>query len=351
MARRTDDVASMEPFILWLTRYEDKSPGTAKAYASSVRQILRELGDRICDAEAVQAYFDDLRQSKPRSYSARLTGYNAWRDYRLADSDGEESLPVAQKAKGTTKAADLPPEVCAALRTLRHECAIGFRELALMTWEDVELLPGARGDVYHVRDPTQKGVSFRANADAIDVLMVWSDPASVYLPLVPREPGSDQPYSAKGLQREASKGQETVQEKVARLRKEERQAQRGAANPETVTAHTYRSKYLPQSRSLDSIEDRLGLTGKPAPRKAIPHRADPAPSSFPTPSSFSNGSSRPEGAIERAAALLGVRADALEAVVKLLSSQDVPEHSRIIEKPPVVGEDGLFYDPNDPDFD
>jgi DNA-directed RNA polymerase subunit RPC12/RpoP len=255
MARPTNDVENMAPFFNWLVRTGEKSPGTAKVYASGVRQILRELGDRAFVDTAVQAYFENLREEKPSAYSSRLSSYNAWCDYRETALEEPDVIRV-QGRKGTPKDTELPPEVCQALRTLKNESRIAFRTLFLMTWEDVEFLPGARGDFYHIRDPTQKGVSFRADADAIDVLMKWGKPLSEGLPLLPRAPGSDQAYAVKGMRREATKGQETLMERVARLRLAERAK---PVVPEGVTPQNYTSKYLPKVDETESVEDLLGV--------------------------------------------------------------------------------------------
>ena len=430
-------------FTAWLIS-QGKSPSTAKVYTSNVRIILRDAAGDWTDASFVEGFFAVLQQESPGIYAARLSAYNAWADYSVSVL-GRPVVRPPSKRGDNEPAPELPPEVCEAIRTLRHQCSISFQRLAFMTWEDVEFLPGARGDYYHVRDPTMKGVSFKADADAIDVLMDWSDPVHVGLPLVPREPGSEQPYPVKGLQREAARGQETLRERVARLREEERREQEDEG---LVTPHNYMSRYLPQEETADTVERRLGLAprnsksrnsksrnsksrnsksrnsnesprpegagvgsglrasdeagglwGEPivasrdlSPKEPDPHRARAAESSglrpasrslqpattrptttqpTPTPAPFSvplppYGS--PVSDIERAAALLNVDPAKLQALVSLLKPEaestersrpesravraiaveEEEEPARIQEKPPIVGDDGLLYDPNDP---
>jgi hypothetical protein len=383
-------------FTAWLIS-QGKSPSTAKVYTSNVRIILRDAAGDWTDASFVEGFFAVLQQESPGIYAARLSAYNAWADYSVSVL-GRPVVRPPSKRGDNEPAPELPPEVCEAIRTLRHQCSISFQRLAFMTWEDVEFLPGARGDYYHVRDPTMKGVSFKADADAIDVLMDWSDPVHVGLPLVPREPGSEQPYPVKGLQREAARGQETLRERVARLREEERREQEDEG---LVTPHNYMSRYLPQEETADTVERRLGLAPgnsksrnsksrnsksrnsnesprpegagvgsglRPASRSLQPATTRPAPKQ---PAPFSvplppYGS--PVSDIERAAALLNVDPAKLQALVSLLKPEaestersrpesravraiaveEEEEPARIQEKPPIVGDDGLLYDPNDP---
>jgi hypothetical protein len=95
---------------------------------------------------------------------------------------------------------------------------------------------------------------------------------------------------------------------------------------------------------------------RPAPKQ-------PAPFSVPLPPYGS-----PVSDIERAAALLNVDPAKLQALVSLLKPEaestersrpesravraiaveEEEEPARIQEKPPIVGDDGLLYDPNDP---
>jgi len=360
-------------FVAWLVK-NGRSPGTAKVYASSVRIILKETDDRCLEQSFLNNFFARLASESPNTYPARLTSYNAWADF----CEDFLSLPIPRPAtkKGTEKADPLPENVCEAIRTLR-KCAISFRHLSLMTWEDVEFLPGARGDFYHVRDPTKKGVSFKANADAIDTIMAWADPKNEFLPLIPLFPGSDQHYPVKALQRESAKGQETLRERVARLRQEERTSGEGSAlsvaqDRKDVTRQTYHSDYLPKVKDTDTVEGLLGL-GKPAVSRREREAQSPLKSSV---------SPRPEGAgiagvsakertdlgrtdllrerkadqpaasdpprsWEEACFRLGLSVEAAEKLKQQFNIEAKDEPQRIKPLPPEVGPDGLLYDPND----
>lgn len=355
-------------FIAWLVK-NGRSPGTAKVYASSVRIILKETDDRCLEQSFLDNFFARLAAESPNLHPARLTSYNAWVDF--CEDFLSRVIPRPTTKKGTEKAQPLPDAVCDAIRTLR-QCAISFRHLSLMTWEDVEFLSGARGDFYHVRDPTKKGVSFKANADAIDTIMAWSDPQNEFLPLIPLLPGSDQHYPVKALQREASKGQESLRERVQRLRREERNNGEGSAvsaaqQRRDVTPETYHSDYLPQVKDTDTVEGLLGL-GKPA-----VSRREREAQSIPK----SNDSPRPEGAgiagvsakerayllrerkadqpaasdpsssWEEACHRLGLSVQAAEKLKQQFNIEAKEEPQRIEPLPPKVGPDGLLYDPND----
>lgn len=358
----------LDDFIAWLVQ-KGKSPGTAKVYASSVRIILKETEERCLEQSFLDNFFGRLSAEKPNLYPARLTSYNAWADFHREHLS--LIIPRPSTKKGTEKADPLPDDICGAIRKLRG-CAISFRHLSLMTWEDVEFLSGARGDFYHVRDPTKKGVSFKASADAIDTIMAWADPQNEFLPLIPLFPGSDQHYPVKGLQREAAKGQESLRERVARLRREERNGDHGSAlgaakEKRGVTPQTYHSDYLPKVKATDTVEGLLGL-GKPA----VSRREREAQSPL-----KSNGSPRPEGAgiagvsakertdllrerkanqpaasdpprsWEEACFRLGLSVEAAEKLKKQFNIEAKEEPQRIEPLPPEVGPDGLLYDPND----
>lgn len=269
----TKSIDDMDDFIAWMVR-EGRSPGTAKVYASNVRVLLKESGDRLLEQDFLDGIFDKIREEQPSLYPARLSGYNAWVDFQ-AEAGIEIVRPTKLKKKRRAhEAPPLPDEVCEAVRTLNAKCAMSFRILTLLNWEDVEFESGARGDFYHVKDPSKEGVHFRADADAIDTLLGWADPANLFLPLVPREPGSDQPYPLKALKREAVKGQETVKERVERLREERRRRDASALGAaglndrETVTPENYTSDYLPKVDKNTSVEGLLGLGG-PAPAGQI----------------------------------------------------------------------------------
>jgi hypothetical protein len=366
---------NMDDFIAWMVR-EGRSPGTAKVYASNVRVLLKEAGDRLLEQDFLDRLFEKIREEQPSLYPARLSGYNAWVDFHA--SNGKD-IPRLTQQRGEKVVAPLPDEVCEAIRTLRSKCAVSFRILTLMTWEDVEFTSGARGDFYHVKDPTKEGVHFRADADAIDTLLHWADPANLFLPLVPQEPGSDQPYPLKALKREVARGQETVKERVARLRAERREktgSALGAAgvlsDRETVTPENYRSDYLPKVDKDASVESLLGLAPSKPPFSKSSPRAKRAGSADATTVNGQRamGNGQPAGPqaagnlpniaasrlnpTEKAAAMLGVDPEALAAVLKLLKTpqQDSlpPEPGGIKERPPAVGEDGEIYDPNDPDY-
>jgi hypothetical protein len=341
----------MSDFISWMVR-EGRSPGTAKVYASNVRVLLKETGDRWLDQDFLDGLFEKIREENPTLYPARLSGFNAWVDFHAAN--GKVIARPTKKGKADT-VAPLPDAVCDAIRTLRSSCAMSFRIITLTTWEEVEFADGARGNFYHVRDPSKEGVVFKADADAIDTLLDWADPANLFVPLVPQKPGSDQPYPLKALKREIAKGQETVKERVARLREERRKKNgsalgaAGADDNETVTAANYTSDYLPKVNEDDSVEGLLGLGSRPAVKTGPPVLQDTAGKldkqwfdSQKAP--FSNDLPRPEGAESGGPATgNGLRKEAeAEDEAEETNSKPKPKASRTLGDYMAGYEDGKY---------
>jgi len=254
----------------WLIS-EGRSMSTAKGYVSNARCVLREVKDRTGNQGFIDTYFEGI---KPELVPARLTAWRAYAAYMLFEAETVVMVPKDRREKkGAAKSAEpLPLDVCASIRKLK-DAAVTYRVMTLLVWEDVEFASGAPGSYIHVRDPLKLGEWYRVEREAIEVLMQWAKPIDYAedQPLIPLEPGSDQPYPKRGLQREAQRGAPSLEEKVKAMRAAARSKEGSAlgaayrpdlnAITDIVTPENYHSDYLPKPKETDTVEGLLGLGG------------------------------------------------------------------------------------------
>jgi integrase len=199
----------LDQFCDWMRETGRCSPTTAKEYTSHVRRAVRALNGNIEDAEAVNRFFAEAYESD-HSYGKMRSGWTVFAEW-AADSKGV-NIPIPEpvslvraKAKARTDRAktkrSLPPDVRAALRTLRQD-GIPVSHIAKLRWTDVDLTEMTQRHRTHVRVPGKRE-EWLVASESIKVLWDWAAVGTdLSKPLVPRDPGNHQPYSYSGLREE-----------------------------------------------------------------------------------------------------------------------------------------------------
>ena len=327
----------LNDFYAWLKK-TGKSASTCRSYVSAVRVTLREVDGREGEKDFMDAYWGspEIRDAPNRAC--------AWRKYvKFFNETHGTDLPSVPRKGGKKKPLeDLPEEVCEAIRMLR-DANFAYKEIMCLAWSDVDLEEFIQAEVerIHVRKPFDRSVMSLVPREAIESLFNWCGESSrTHSPLIPREPGSDEPYSIRGLQKQAQKGQPTLLEKAKMLREksletnprprtlaEARNSHEQKLRDEPLSAQ-FPSKFIKPVPSGATAESLLGLA------KETP-RATP----------------QPPAAVDMVAEMLkrGVDPEVVARFVQSLPSTLPSVASEVEPGEPMVGPDGLLIDPNDPD--
>lgn len=353
MARRIlDSNEELRGFQQWLTS-NGKSASTARSYTSAVRVTLREVKGREGEKDFMESYWrePEIRDSPNRAC--------AWRSYvkYLKEVFGAEIPGVPRKGGRKKPVEDLPDEVCEAIRMLK-KARFTYREIACLAWSDVDLEEFVQGQVerIHVRKPFDRQVVSLVPKAAIDSLFNWcGESGKTHSPLIPREPGADDPYPTAGLMKQASRGEPTLLEKAKMLREKSIEAtDRPRTLAEARNRHEarlrdqplsakYPSKFLKEVPSGATTSDLLGLGSSE--EKPKPQKGPKVSGNLDAAAQMLKAGVAPDVVARFVVALQKEAEETLsddEATVEVKkTNSELPE--------PIVGPDGLLYDPNDPE--
>lgn len=207
-------------FKYWLLG-RDVAPTTAKAYASTMRSIKRDLGAAILDQQAVTDYFELARQERPTVHANMQSAWRAFAVWALETTKFEvPALPLIRKRVSTPGKSILPSSMGPALQEWeKYACkGEGFDRghglvLLLQTkWSAVSPDLECWGTVF--KQPGMVGLRYIHGSliyniprEVIDTFGRWAEPRwpdlwpSKESPLVPVSPGSMQPAPLMELQR------------------------------------------------------------------------------------------------------------------------------------------------------
>jgi hypothetical protein len=248
----------LDEFFHWMKETGRCSPPTATNYTSYARRVVRAVGKNP-HQDVINSFFYD-RYLAGTSYNNLLSAWKVYCEWRLDVADETIAVP-ARITKETRQRSDavtpLPVAVRGAIRGLK-ESSLTAHNVFSLTWAAVSL-NGLKQPYTHIAVPGEKNTSWRCQSE--DVQVLW-DHAQVggdlWKPLVPREPGSGQPYPYRALLRELNT-----------FTPEEVEAATVVKPPEPVTREErvqsaeekYKSSYLPQAAKGQSFMDELFVSG------------------------------------------------------------------------------------------
>lgn len=315
-ARKQD---GLEAFHTWLVDHVGKAHSTAKTYVSSTRAILRIM--RAAPLEPVVGVADafaTLAADKPRSIHNYRTSWRAYVEWMRVERGIAIESPPADATSNAPNVQPLPEPVREGLRAI-NRAGVSFQRLKLMLWADVDFdtisNEGESASVL-VRDPMKEGTSemFSVPFSAIVAFQEYGQPGTDYTkPLVPLAPGSSQPYPQRGLLRESKAGQESIEDRVRRLRQETMGGPEGSplgpqmslpAGGPGAAIESYKSAYLREAEEAEesgaSLGDILGMPDQDILGMPVSSTAEAEPPAE-------------VDAVTQAAALLGMSPEALRA--------------------------------------
>lgn len=198
---KTNDVArAMET---WLIDNHIVSVGTAENYASELRTFVSALPNKwqdIVNEEAVSAAAHHMWASDPKRFRKVRPAWAKLVRWAKARNVVVPPLPKPQKVKSGE--VDLPEDVLRVVHYLSSRRIFSLKLLTRMIWADEGKHTGG---MVEVRDPTQRNTWMLVPEGMVETLRNYSPPEDLTCPLIPKAPGSRDPYTARGLENEMAR--------------------------------------------------------------------------------------------------------------------------------------------------
>lgn len=187
----------------WLIDNHIVTAGTAENYASELRTFVDSLPNKwqdILNEEAVNAAAHHTWKTNPKRFRKVRPAWSKLVRWAAGRNVVVPPLPTPQRVKSGEVA--LPEDVLRVVHHLSSRRIFSLKLLTRMIWAD----EGKHvGDTVEVRDPTQRNVWRLVPEGMVEVLRNYSPPEDLTCPLIPKAPGSRDPYTARGLENEMAR--------------------------------------------------------------------------------------------------------------------------------------------------
>lgn len=192
-------------FESWLKEERGLTPKTSRSYASTVRSAkTRLLQNGNLTKDNVDAFFQAKYHQNPYTCSHTRSAWSAYAKYQEVMGEKPVPLPApANQVKKKEEVVPLPANLRDHLRTFRA-AGLTYQNLSELCWNEVNLSEMAQKDRCAIRDKNKKHEYWLVPSKTVRAFFDWSQPGNCLLnPVIARSPGSDQPYPAYKLAKEA----------------------------------------------------------------------------------------------------------------------------------------------------